>query len=422
MTRVLETRVFSRAPELEVIDPATGDPIGHVPAGGVAEAHHAVLTARTAQGPWARIAAEARGSLLKAAARRVRECARELATIQTLETGTPLADSLGGVEAGIGAFEAYAEIGPLDRGRAPRGDLILRDPRGVVAILAPWCDPLAASCGVLAAALVSGNAVVLKPSEKAPLAVARLVEQLELGPILQLLHGDERAARPLLTHSGVDLIMRPGEEAAGSHLAIVDAGVDPMWAAEQVAISAFGGAGQSCGSVERVHVHRSSADAFLSALTARARTLRIGPGKDLDTELGPLIDADHRLWVHRQVQEAVYAGAELHAGGEPLLRPGFFYPPTVLSGAPDDALVHRGETRGPVATIRVADTFDETLDAGRLLGLVSVLTPSQAHAQRAWRELPARTVSINSVFPAGRAAAEPELLDAVTRTKVVHLA
>ena len=115
------------------------------------EANHAVLSARAAQGPWARIAAEARGSLLKAAARRVREYARELAAIQTLEAGTPLADSLGGVEAGIGALEAYAEIGPLDRGRPPRGDLVLRDPRGVVAILMPWCDPLAASCGALGA-------------------------------------------------------------------------------------------------------------------------------------------------------------------------------------------------------------------------------------------------------------------------------
>ena len=80
------------------------------------------------------------------------------------------------------------------------------------------------------------------------------------------------------------------------------------------------------------------------------------------------------MWVHRQVQDAVYAGAELHTGGEPLTAPGFFYPPTVLSGAPDDALVHCGETRGPVATIRVADSFDETLQADRL-GLVSVLTP-----------------------------------------------
>jgi succinate-semialdehyde dehydrogenase/glutarate-semialdehyde dehydrogenase len=420
MARVLQSHVFSRVPELPVLDPSTGDPIGHIPAGGVPEANHAVLSAHAAQAAWARLAPEARGSLLKAAVRRVREHSRELAALQTLEAGTPLADSLGGVEAGLGALEAYAEIGPLERGRPPRGDLVLRDARGVVAILMPWCDPLAASCGALGAALVSGNAVVLKPSEKAPLAAERLTELLDLGPILQLLHGDERAARPLTTHAGTALVMRPGEEAAGSHLAIVDAGVDPAWAAEQVALSAFAGAGQSCGSVERVHVHRAVAEPFLDALARRAGTLRVGPGMDPDTELGPLIDADHRVWVHRQVQDAVYAGAELHAGGEPLPRAGFFYPPTVLSGAPDDALVHCGETRGPVVTVRVAERFEETLHADRL-GIVSVLTPSQPHAQRAWRELPARTVSINGVFRAGRAAAEPELLDAVTRTKVVHL-
>jgi succinate-semialdehyde dehydrogenase/glutarate-semialdehyde dehydrogenase len=417
---VLDERVSERAPELTVLDPATGAAIGHIPAGGVPETNQAVLGARTAQSAWARLTAEARGALLKAAARRVREHSRELAAIQTLEVGSPLADSLGGVEAGIGAFEAYAELGPLERGRPPRGDLVLRDPRGVVAILMPWCDPLASSCGALAAALVTGNAVVLKPSEKAPLAAERLVELLDLGPILQLLHGDERAARPLSTHAGVDLVMRPGEEAAGSHLAIVDAGVDPAWAAEQVAVSAFAGAGQSCGSVERVHIHRGGADAFLDALAARAGTLRVGPGMDPDTELGPLIDADHRVWVHRQVQDAVAAGAELQAGGLPLPRPGFFYPPTVLAGAPGDALVHCGETRGPVVTIRVVDTFDETLHADRA-GIVSVLTPSHSHAQRAWRELPARTVAVNHVFHAGRTPAEPELLDAVTRTKVVHL-
>jgi acyl-CoA reductase-like NAD-dependent aldehyde dehydrogenase len=242
----VDLRVFARAPELAVLDPATGEAIGHVPAGAAPEAHLAVVAARAAQGPWARTAPEARGALLKAAARRLRESARELAELQTREGGTPLAGSLGGVEAGIAALEAYAELGPLTPARLPRGDMVLREPRGVVAILMPWSDPLAASCGALAAALVSGNTVVLKPSEKAPLAADRLVELLELGAILQLLHGDERAAQPLVAHAGVDVVMRPGEEASGSHLAIVDAGVDPVWAAAQVAASAFAGAGQAC--------------------------------------------------------------------------------------------------------------------------------------------------------------------------------
>jgi acyl-CoA reductase-like NAD-dependent aldehyde dehydrogenase len=418
---VLDLRVSSRIPQLAVVDPATGEAIGSIPAGGVPEAHRSVVAARAAQGPWARTAPEARGALLKAAARRLHQHARELAELQTREVGTPLADSLGGVQAGIAALEAFAELGPLERGRPPRGDLVLREPRGVVAILMPWCDPLAASCGALAAALVTGNTVVLKPSEKAPLAAELLVDLLDLGAVLALLHGDERAARPLCTHAGVDLVVRPGEEAAGSHLAIVDAGVDPNWAAEQVAASAFAGAGQSCGSVERVHVHHAVAEPFLEALTERARSLRVGAGIDPGTDLGPLIDADQRTWVHRQVQDAVYGGAELLTGGEPLPRAGFFYPPTVLAGASEDALVNCGETRGPVASIRISGSFTDALCAERV-GLASVLTPSHAHAQRAWNELPARTVSINAVFRGARAVAEPELLDAVTRTKVVHLA
>jgi acyl-CoA reductase-like NAD-dependent aldehyde dehydrogenase len=292
----------------------------------------------------------------------------------------------------------------------------------VVAILMPWSNPLAASCGVLTAALVAGNAVVLKPSEKAPLAAARVAELLDLGAVLQVLHGDQRAARPLATHPGVDLVIRPGEEAAGSHLAVIDAGVDPEWAAAEVAASAFAGAGQSCGSLERVHVDRTLALAFLDALTARARALKVGPGLDAGTDVGPLIDEDHRMWVHRQVQDAVYAGADLLAGGEPLPGRGFFYPPTVLAGAPDDALVICGETRGPVVTVRVAESFDAALMGTGRVGVASVLTSSHEHARRAWRELPARTVSVNAVFSAPPPGAEPELFDAVTRTKVVHLA
>ena len=148
-------------------------------------------------------------------------------------------------------------------------------------------------------------------------------------------------------------------------------------------------------------MHHALAASFLAALTRRAQALKVGPGMDAETELGPVIDADHRLWVHRQVQDAVYAGAELLAGGEPLPRAGFFYPPTIVVGAPDDALVHCGETRGPVATVRVAASFEAALTAERV-GIVSVLTPDHAHAHRAWTELHARTVSVNAVFRAAR--------------------
>jgi acyl-CoA reductase-like NAD-dependent aldehyde dehydrogenase len=194
---------------IPVIDPASGERIGHIPAGSAADADAAVVAARAAQGAWARTAPAERASVLKEGARRLREHARELAEIQTREGGKPIGDSLGGVEAGIGAIEQYAELGPLHRGRGLQGgwdaaDLMVHEPRGVVALLVPWNDPVAIACGQIAAALVTGNAVVYKPSEKTPLSGALLVELLDLpGGILQLVHGDARAGRPLAAHPHV---------------------------------------------------------------------------------------------------------------------------------------------------------------------------------------------------------------------------
>jgi succinate-semialdehyde dehydrogenase/glutarate-semialdehyde dehydrogenase len=450
--------------ELEVIDPATGEAIGRIPAGSAEAADAAVRAARAAQPGWARTAPAERAGHLKTAAARLREHARELAEIQTREGGKPLADSLGGVEAGIGAIEQYAELGPLHRGRSLAGgwdaaDLMVHEPRGVVALLVPWNDPVAIACGQLAAALATGNAVVYKPSEKTPLSAIRLVELLDLpGGVLQLLLGDARAGRPLAGHSGVDLVVHTGSVQTGREVAeccagrlgkallelggkdalIVDEGVDPEWAAEQAAGGAFANAGQICTSVERIFVHRAVAEPFLTALTRRAEALRVGPGIDPETEMGPLIDEDQRDWVHRHVQDAVHAGAELRCGGEVPEGRGFFYPPTVVAGADADAPLLREETFGPVAAVRVVDSFDDALreaDATEYGLAATVLTRSHANAQRAWRELHVGTVKVNAVWggaPGGAAEPRrhsgmgfgygPELLDEVTQTKVVHLA
>jgi succinate-semialdehyde dehydrogenase/glutarate-semialdehyde dehydrogenase len=450
--------------EIPVRDPATGETIGCIPCGSPRAADDAVTAARAAQAAWARTPAAERAGHLKAAARRLREHADELAELQTREGGKPLADSLGGVEAGIGAIEQYAELGPLHRGRSLHGaweaaDLMVHEPRGVVGLLVPWNDPVAIACGQIAAALVTGNAVVYKPSEKTPLSAARLVELMDMpGGVLQLLQGDARAGRPLAAHEGVDLIVHTGSVQTGREVAeacadrlgkallelggkdalIVDEGVDPEWAAGEAASGAFANAGQVCTSVERIFVHRAVAEPFLEALTRKARELRVGPGLDHGTEMGPLIDDDQRTWVHRHVEDAVQAGAELRHGGELPDGPGSFYPPTVIAGPAADAPVLREETFGPVAAVRVVDSFDAGLrEASRgEYGLAAtVLTPSHANAQRAWRELPVGTVKINAVWggaPGGAAEPRrrsgmgfgygPELLDEMTATKVVHLA
>lgn len=463
---VIETpsRAAASHDELDVLDPATGGVVGRIPAGSTEAADAAVCAARAAQPAWARTAPAERAAALKAGARRLREHAEELAELQTREGGKPLGDSLGGVEAGIGAIEQYAELGPLHRGRSLQGswdaaDLMIHEPRGVVALLVPWNDPVAIACGQIAAALVAGNAVVFKPSEKTPLASARLVELLDVpGGALTLLQGDARAGRPLASHGDVDLVIHTGSVQTGREVAeacagrlgkallelggkdamIVDAGVDPEWAAGQAALGAFANAGQLCTSVERIYVHEAVAEPFLAALTRRAQAMRVGPGTDPDTEMGPLIDDDQRTWVHRHVEDAVHQGAELRAGGAVPGGPGCFYPPTVLVGPAADAPVLREETFGPVAAVRVLESFDAALaeaSTGEYGLAACVLTPSQANAQRAWRELPVGTVKVNAVFggaPGGAAEPSrhsgmgfgygPELLDEVTHTKVVHLA
>src|ERR671929_956008 len=247
------------APTLAVLDPATGERIGTIPAGDPAQAGAAGGPAGAPQPHGARPPPAERAEALKAAARRLREHVDELAALQARETGKSEADSRGGVEAGIGAIEQYAELGPLHRGRSLCGawgatDLMVHEPRGVVALLVPWNDPLAIACGQLAACLVTGNTVVLKPSEKTPLSTIRLVEVLGLPDgVLGLLLGDERAGRPLAAHPDVDLVIHTGSIATGRELAaltagdlrkallelggkdalIVDEGVDAAWAAGQ---------------------------------------------------------------------------------------------------------------------------------------------------------------------------------------------
>lgn len=448
---------------VEVLNPATEERIGLVPAGTPEDVAAAVAAARGALRGWSRLSAEERAGLVKATARKMREHAEEIARLVTLENGKPLDDALGGVEAGIGTLEQYAELGPLHRGKSLNGgymasDMVVHEPYGVAAVVVPWNDPIAIACGYLGAALVTGNTVIFEPSEKTPLSAVRLVEMFAELPdgVLNLLLGDERAGRPLVTHEDVNLVLFTGSvptgrgilEAAGSQLKkavvelggkdpmIVDSGVNPAWAAGEAAMGSFANTGQICTSVERIYVHEAVAGEFLRELTARAEAIRVGDGTKPETEMGPLVDEGQRHLVDRHVREAVEAGAELLCGGVVPEKAGFFYPPTVLSGVRSGMAVVDEETFGPIAAVEIVPSFDEALKKANetVYGLAAtVLTPDQEHAARAWRELTVGTVKINAVFggaPGGAAEPRkasglgfgygPELLDEVTTTKVVH--
>ncbi|MDX6205178.1 MAG: hypothetical protein QOF39_1235 [Frankiales bacterium] len=450
---------------LRVLDPADGSLVGQLPIADAAEVEQAVATARKAFPGWARTSPGERGGLLAAAADRVTAAAEDLALLTTREMGKPIGDARGGVDAGVSTLRQYAELGPLHRGKSLQGgwgstDFMAYEPRGVVAVITPWNDPVAVPCGLIGAALITGNAVVFKPSERAPhtgIALARVLSDALPPGVLTVVTGDGGTGRALTGSADVDVIAHVGSsttgrairlaaaatgaktllENGGNDPLIVDAGVPPRWAAAQAALGAFANAGQICVSVERVYVVDSVAEEFTAELVRRAAELVPGAGTDQRTTLGPLVDERLRTAVHQQVTAAVEQGARLLCGGYIPDGPGTFYPATVLTGCTDEMTVMQEETFGPVAPIQVLPTFEAALDAAcrSRYGLAaSVLTTSMTHAQEAWRTLPVGTVKVNAVFggaPGGAAQPRlgsgtgfgygPELLDEMTTTKVVHL-
>jgi acyl-CoA reductase-like NAD-dependent aldehyde dehydrogenase len=448
-----------------VVNPADDTRVSRVPVAAPEEITAAIRAARAAAPQWARTAPAARAAALRAAADAVEAATDRLAEAETSEMGRPITSARAGVTAGVATLRQYAELGPLHRGRALAGDaaavdLIWREPYGVVAVITPWNDPTAVACGLLGAALVAGNTVLFKPSERTPACGWLLAELLaaQLPPgVLSLLTGGAPVGAAL-AGGDVDVVAHVGSTATGRSIAtacaargakvvlenggsdplIVDAEVDPAWAAEQVALGAFANSGQLCVSVERVYVLRTVAADFLDELVRRADTLRTGPGHDERSELGPLVDRRHREQVNTLVHAAVTDGARLLTGGVVPPGPGAFYPPTVLADCRDAMAVMREEVFGPVAPVEVVDSFDAALAkaADSPYGLAAtVLTTSMAHAQRACRELPVGTVKINSVFggaPGGSAHPRrgsgqgigygPELLDELTVAKVTHIA
>jgi acyl-CoA reductase-like NAD-dependent aldehyde dehydrogenase len=450
---------------VRVCDPATGGLVAELACADEAEVDSAVQAAADARPRWAQVAPAERADTVRRAAARVLDDADELARLTTTEMGRPAALAAGGVDAGAAAITQYAELGPLHRGSSLQGgwaavDLMVREPRGVVAVITPWNDPVAVPAALLAAALVTGNTVVFKPSERAPLTGERLadafLQELPAG-VLHVLHGDGDTGAALAAHPAVDVICHVGSTSAGRSIAaaaavtgaravlenggkdplIVDDSVPPEWAAAQAALGAFINAGQLCTAVERIFVHERVAEPFVAALVKEAEGLVVGPGSDPRTTLGPLVDERARAAVHRQVQQAQSAGAHTATGGFLPTGPGCFYPATVLTDVTPDMDVMVEETFGPVAPVMRVGSFESGLDAAcdSAYGLAAtVLTASMEHAQEAWRRLPVGTVKVNAVFggaPGGAAHPRrgsgdgygygPELLDELTATKVVHL-
>lgn len=460
-TSTLDERDTITAPAAEfirIVDPRSGEPVGQLSVADTVEVTDAAARSRAAFRSWSRVSAAERGRMLRDAADALERRADEVAGLNTRETGKPAGDARGGVDAAIGTLRQYAELGPVHRGRSLQGsveavDLAVYRPRGVVAALTPWNDPVAITAGLVGAALAVGNTVVHKPSERSP-HTGELVNEIIAGAlppdVLIPLIGDGGTGADLVARPEVDVVAHVGGSdtgrrirmtaaARGAHVIlenggndalIVDANVDPAWAASQAALGAFANAGQICTSVERIFVHRDIAEPFIAALVREAEEL-LATGR-----LGPLVDDRLRQAVHTHVKQAIARGATALVGGRIPDGPGSFYPPTVLTGCTSDMAVLREETFGPIAPVVVVDDFDEAIAraADDRYGLAAtVLTASMSHAHRAAAELDVGTVKVNAVFggaPGGSAQPRrasgtgfgygPELLDEMSTTTVVH--
>ena len=302
---------------------------------------------------------------------------------------------------------------------------LVREPHGVIGIISPWNYPFSIPATETLAALVAGNAVVLKPSELTPLVALELASLLHAAgvpeDVFQVMVGDGSTGAALL-QSPIDKLVFTGSVTTGKRIAAAAAerllpvvlelgGKDPMLVLDDADIDvvssaavwgAFVNAGQACLSVERCYVHRSLYAEFLSACAEKTNSLRVGNGEERETDVGPLIQHRQLCIVESHVEDAKARGARVLAGGTRLPDLGAnFYAPTLLADVTHDMRIMREETFGPVLPVMAFDSDDHAVRLANdsEYGLAaSIFTPDRARGERLARRIHAGTVMVNDVI------------------------
>jgi acyl-CoA reductase-like NAD-dependent aldehyde dehydrogenase len=415
---------------IEVINPATEEVLDAVPAGGAEDVERAVSAAKVAFPAWRRITAVERANLLHQAACKMREHFAELSRLLTLEEGKPLPENEEEIDWSINAVDYYAELGRHTRGRVPPSpaqgqlSLVLKEPYGIVACIVPWNYPILLLMWKLAPALAAGNTVVIKPSSVTPLTTLRMVElafaHFPPGVINAITARGSTAGDALVTHPDVPVVAFTGSTEVGLHIARITAdhlkklhlelgGKDPFVIAddaplepaiEALAYAALINAGQVCTSTERVYVPRNMLPEFAETLADRVSRLRLGPGIEATTDVGPMAGESYRATVENHIADAKAKGAKILVGGRrpPQLEKGYFYEPTVLVDVDHSMSIMREETFGPTIPIMAYDTFDEAIalanDTDYGLG-ACLYTHDARKVRRFYEEVQAGSIWIN---------------------------
>ncbi|BAP45267.1 aldehyde dehydrogenase [Pseudomonas sp. 21LCFQ02] len=378
---------------LDVFNPATGALLAKVPAADAGQVEAALAAARAAQKGWARRTANERAGYLRKIASRIRENVAHLARTITLEQGK--ISALAEVEVNFTAdyLDYMAEWARRIEGEIITSDrpgeniFVFRKPLGVVAGILPWNFPFFLIARKMAPALLTGNTIVIKPSEETPnncFEFARLVAETDLPPgVFNVVCGAGQVGAALSAHTNVDMISFTGSVETGSRImaaaagnitklnlelggkapAIVLADANLELAVKAIRDSRIINSGQVCNCAERVYVERPVADRFIEQISAAMAATRYGdPLADRDVEMGPLINRQGLDSVAAKVRTAQSQGAQLITGGSIAdLGQGYHYQPTVLAGCSADMEIMRKEIFGPVLPIQIVDDLDEAI-------------------------------------------------------------
>ena len=393
----------------------------------------AVERAKSAQPAWGALKAHERARVLTRISDGISENIDRISRIQSRDTGKTLGETAALATSAAGTFRYFASVAETwdDLVTAQRGDaltLSTHEPLGLVAAITPWNSPIASDAQKLAPALAAGNAVLLKPASWSPLTaleLARICDEAGLPPgLLSVLPGKgSEIGAALVEHPDIAKVSFTGGTATGRALArqaaeklmpvslelggksptIVFEDADPDVALAGILFGIFSSTGQSCIAGSRLFVQRSIHDAFVERLVAATRALKVGHPFDPETQVAPMIHADHRAEVAAHVDRAVAEGATVLCGGAAPEGEGYdegtYYLPTILAGVKNTDRICREEIFGPVLVVLPFEDEEDVIaqandnDYGLACGLWTRDFPK---AMRVGRAIRAGTVWVNT--------------------------
>jgi aldehyde dehydrogenase (NAD+) len=418
----------------ETVSPATGDVLGTFPTSGAEDVERAVTAAKEVYEDWRLVPAPRRGEILFRFARLLEDQKADVTDLMTREMGKVKAEAGGDVQEAIDMSlymggEGRRLFGHTTPSELPdKFNMSVRMPIGVIGVITPWNFPIAIPSWKIAPALVCGNTVVFKPATDTPLLGERFVELLaEAGVppgVVNIVHGGGGVVGDaLVRHPDVPVITLTGSretgvtvmrnaadnlkhihlELGGKNAIIVLDDADLDLAVDGILWSAFGTSGQRCTAASRVIVQRGVYDELQKRLVERTEQMRLGPGWEDETDVGPVINAGALEKIHSYTGIGKDEGATLLTGGEPAtdgdLGRGHFYRPTIFGDVEPDMRIAQEEIFGPTTALIPVDSVDDAIRAanGVAFGLSSsIFTQDVNKAFRAMRDLDTGITYINA--------------------------